>query len=70
MSKFIYLSQIGVKVADVQGLVDIAHISFILENGTGEYPSVIVLNNNRQFRSTKYLNEIRDVIAAALRKED
>lgn len=67
---FTYFQVLGVPSKDVDGLVNLDSISAILNyDGDPEYKSIIVLNNNRQFRSKKYPLEVKAAIVWALSRE-
>ena len=67
---FTYLQVLGVPSKDVDGLVAIESIVAILNyDNDAEYKSVIILNNNLQFRSKKYPLEVKAAIIWALARE-
>lgn len=60
--KFVYLHAIGVKHQDIYGIINIESITGVYSHEDGEYKSIINLNNNRQFRSIKYIQEILEIL--------
>ena len=59
---FIYLAHLGVPRSEVYGIINVDHITAIYEHEEGLYHTVINLSNNRQFRSTKYIQEILEIL--------
>jgi len=60
--KFVYLVHVGVPHKDIYGIINVEHITGIYAHEENEYKSIINLINNRQFRSTKYIQEILEVL--------
>lgn len=60
--RLVYLSVLGVPKEEVFGMINVDSITAIYSYEADGFASIINLNNNRQFRSKKYITEIVEIL--------